>query len=192
MHPSARNVPPIPRVPTSSATTSKIRPIRPIKPSLFTDVSRSVSSTLFLAFHRIGIWNARKSNCQMAASQVVCPSGEIVCPRNDDGALSCSNLGGSCAFSGSSSPTPQITSAIMTSGGTTSSSPPSSILPSSSTSSANSGQQPSAVAASPSAQSSSASAAAAQQTTAPPAIPSIRWVRQKHRRSQGFASLRAH
>ncbi len=102
-------------------------------------------------------------------SQVVCPLGEIMCPVNDDGTLSCSTFGGSCAFSGTnvvSSPTPQIsaTTTLEVGSSTTASGP--SILPSASVA-ASSGQKTSA-----SAQSSSSDAA--QQATAAPAIPSIR------------------
>ncbi|GAX81803.1 hypothetical protein CEUSTIGMA_g9231.t1 [Chlamydomonas eustigma] len=32
--------------------------------------------------------------------QVVCPASEFICPKNDDGTYSCSQLGGSCAFAG--------------------------------------------------------------------------------------------
>ncbi len=106
--------------------------------------------------------------------QVVCPSGEIVCPINDDGSLSCSTFGGSCAFAGTttvaSSTFSQISAPTVKVGGASASGP--SMLPSASTTAASGAQRPSTSASS--AQSSSSDAS--QQATAPPAIPSIRYI----------------
>ncbi len=42
--------------------------------------------------------------------QVLCPSGEIICPPNDNGVLSCSLFNGSCAFAASSDDTTRLIS----------------------------------------------------------------------------------
>ncbi len=85
---------------------------------------------------------------------------------NDDGTLSCSTLGGSCAFAGTTAPTPQTTSFQVVSSATTS-----------------------ALSRQASAQPSTSSNAAQQQTTAPPAIPSIRCLRKRFELNSFFAFM---